>query len=395
MRALASAVVHPIRPASVANQPVSEPIFQGAAWSFASLAQAEEVFSGSAVGIAHRSHGSPNHRLLESLLMELEGAESCVTAAGGMAALAAVLWTLLEPGKHVVASHDLFGITQALLRDMQRWGVATTFVEASDLAAVADAFSDSTCLVLVETISNPRMRVPDIGALTTLAHQHGACLVVDNTLAGPYHCRPLRLGCDVVVESATKTLAGHHDVVLGAIAGSSQLVEPIRAFIDRSGLAAGAFDAWLARRGTVTYVVREERATANAAHLAEWLAEQTGILAVHYPGRADHADNAVARRILEHGFGSMLSFELDTSRVDVHAFLAALDAAGIHLVHSLGGAMTSLSHAVTMTHRLLAEDRRRELGLHMGFIRMSVGIEAITDLASAVGNAFAASAVRS
>ena len=177
-----------------------------------------------------------------------------------------------------------------------------------------------------------------------------------------------------MVESATKTLAGHHDVVLGAIAGSSQLVEPIRAFIDRSGLAAGAFDAWLARRGTVTYVVREERATANAAHLAEWLAEQTGILAVHYPGRADHADNAVARRILEHGFGSMLSFELDTSRVDVHAFLAALDAAGIHLVHSLGGAMTSLSHAVTMTHRLLAEDRRRELGLHMGFIRMSVGI---------------------
>src|SRR5216117_3500363 len=121
----------------------------------------------------------------------------------------------------------------------------------------------------LEIVSTKTMRVPDIGALTTLAHQHGACLVVDNTLAGPYHCRPLRLGCDVVVESATKTLAGHHDVVLGAIAGSSQLVEPIRAFIDRSGLAAGAFDAWLARRGTVTYVVREERATANAAHLAD------------------------------------------------------------------------------------------------------------------------------
>ncbi len=357
-----------------------EPIYQSSAWSFDSLAQAEAVFSGVAVGIPHRAYGSPNHRLLESLLAELEQAESCVTTAGGMSALAAVFWTLLEPGARVIASHDLFGVTAALLGDMQRWGVTTTYVDATDVGVVADALRQSARLVLIESISNPRMRVPDIERLARLAHDHGALLIVDNTLAGPYHCRPITFGADMVVEAATKALAGHHDVVLGAIAARQEIITPMRSLIERAGLGPGAFDVWLARRGTMSYALRQERASANAAQLADWLAARDAIQAVHYPGRTDHPDHEVARRMLTSGYGSMLSLEIDTSHLDVDTFLAALE--HIRLVHSLGGAATSLSHAVTMTHRCAGEDRRRELGLHWGFFRMSVGIESIADVIS-------------
>jgi cystathionine gamma-synthase len=385
-----TAVVHPVSPPTAINTPVSEPIFQSSAWTFSNLAQAEEVFSGSTVGFAHRSQGSPNHLLLERVMVELEGAQACITTAGGMSALAGVFWTLLEPGVHVVASRDLFGVTVALLADMERWGVTTTFVDTSDASVIADALTDRTRLLITESISNPRMRVPDISSLAELAHRQGARLLVDNTLAGPHHCRPLGLGADIVVESATKALSGHHDVVLGIVAGSHELVDPIREIVDRAGLGPGAFDVWLARRGTVTYVLRQERATANAAQLANWLGQHQAVTAVHYPGRSDHPDHHVASTMLENGYGSMLAFELATDRVGVDVFVAGLKS--ISLVHSLGGATTSLSHAVTMSHRLVSEERRRELGLHPGFFRMSVGIEALDDLTGELDAALSAGA---
>jgi cystathionine beta-lyase/cystathionine gamma-synthase len=384
--------VHPLPPPAVVNTPVSEPIFQGSAWSFASLAEAEAIFSGEAVGVAHRSNGTPNHHLLESLLAELEGAEDCVTTAGGMSALALLFWTVLAPGARVVASRDLFGVTAALLGELERWGVETVYVDACDLDAVAAALREPTRLVLAESISNPRMRVPDLAALADLADSNEALLAVDNTLAGPYHCRPLDHGADLVVESATKAFAGHHDVVLGAVAGASEQLEPMRTFADRAGLAPGSFDAWLARRGAITYVLRQERATANAAELAPWLLEQDRVVAVHYAGLPAHPDHRVAERMLANGYGSMVAFELDADRVDVDAFLGALPT--IPLVHSLGGPTTSLSHAPTMSQRFLSEERRQELGLHWGFFRLSVGIEALTDLKADLATALAAANVK-
>jgi cystathionine gamma-synthase/methionine-gamma-lyase len=326
--------------------------------------------------------------LLESLISELEGADVSVTTAGGMSALALVFFTQLEPGSRVVASSDLFGVTGALLSELERWGVETVYVETSDRAALADAVREPTSLVVAESISNPRLRVPDLAVLADVAHASGALLAVDNTLAGPYHCRPLEHGADLVVESATKGLAGHHDVVLGAVAGSAALLAPMRTFADRAGLAPGSFEAWLARRGAISYALRQQRATANAAELASWLAEQDAVVAVHYAGRPDHPDHAVAGRMLSKGYGSILAFELDSDRVDVDAFLAALPT--VRLVHSLGGPTTSLSHAPTMSQRFLSKERRQELGLHWGFFRLSVGIEAVADLRSELAAGLAA-----
>jgi cystathionine beta-lyase/cystathionine gamma-synthase len=379
-------VVQPQAPPAVVNTPVIEPIYQGSAWSFASLAEAEAIFSGKTIGIPHRSNGTPNHRLLESLLAELEDAEACVTTAGGMSALALVFWTLLEPGARVVASRDLFGVTAALLGELERWGVLTSYVDTCDLDAVEHELRERAHLIVAESISNPRMRVPDLDALADLAQEHGALFAVDNTLAGPYHCRPLRFGADLVIESATKALAGHHDVVLGAVAGRNALIKPMRTLADRAGLAAGAFDAWLARRGATTYVLRQERASANAAELALWLDEQQPVAAVHYPGLAVHEDRAIADRMLTNGFGSMLAVELDGARVDVDVFLAALPT--VRLVHSLGGPATSLSHALTMSQRFLSNKRQQELGLHWGYFRISVGIEALPDLKAELAAAF-------
>jgi cystathionine beta-lyase/cystathionine gamma-synthase len=385
-----TAVVHPLHPPSPINDPVSEPIFQGSAWKFADLAGAEAVFVGRAAGVAHRSNGSPNHHLFESLLDELEGAEACVTTAGGMSALALVLWTTLEPGMRVVAARDLFGVTVALLAEFERWGVETYYVDVCDLSAVSSALEEPTRLVVAESISNPRMRVPDLTTLADIAHERGALLAIDNTLAGPYHCQPLMYGADLVVESVTKSLAGHHDVVLGAVAGADQLIAPMRRFADRAGLAPGSFDAWLARRGAISYVLRQQQAATNAAELASWLAHQEQVLAVHYPGLSMHPDHATATRMLMNGYGSLLAFEVDSERIDVDAFLAALPT--IALVHSLGGPATSLSHATTMSHRFLSDARRRELGLHWGFFRLSVGIEAVADLQAELASAFSVAA---
>jgi cystathionine gamma-synthase len=367
---------------------VSEPIYQGSAWRFATLAEADAIFTNAAFGVPHRSNGTPNHHLLESLLGELEGAEACVTTAGGMSALALVFWVALAPGARVVASRDLFGVTVALLGELTRWGVDTVYVDTCDHDAVAQALSTPTRLLLTESISNPRMRVPDLAALAQLADRNEALLAIDNTLAGPFHCQPLTYGGDLVVESVTKTLAGHHDVVLGAVAGADKLIAPMRMFADRAGLAPGPFDAWLARRGAITYALRQERATTNASELASWLLEREEVIAVHYAGLREHPDHAVAERILANGYGSTLAFELDPERVDLDAFLAALPT--IRLVHSLGGPSTSLSHAPTMSQRFLSEERREELGLHWGFFRLSVGIEAIADLKSELAGGLAA-----
>ena len=370
-----------------ANVPVSLPIYQSAGWVFGSLDEVDDVYEGRRPGVIYGGSGGPNQRAFEARVAELHGAESALVTSAGMAAFPAALLTHADGRSRVVAAKELYGNTSRLLEHFRGFGVETEYVDAYDLAAVESALSGPTAMLVIETISNPRVRVADVSALAQLAHAAGAKLVVDNTLASPYHCRPLELGADLVIESAKKFVGGHHDIVLGCLIGRSELLDPARMLAARAGLVGAAFECWLATRSLETLDVRMARSSANALVLAQWLARQPKVQAVHYPGSAKQAHQEVAARTLQQGFGSVVSFELAPDRDTVNRFIAALQR--VKLVLTFGGVETSLSHPATSSHRALSESARAELGIHEGFLRMSVGVEdssAITrDLEAGLG----------
>lgn len=371
--------VHGARAPAIANRSAAPPIFQSAAYVFDSLGQAEAVFSGKLVGAQYGTRGAPNVAALETGLRELEGADDVVVTSGGCSALLCTMLAHLRPDATILTSHDLFGGTSVLLDLLSQWRIHVQFVDGCDLREVTRALEQHSAMVLVETISNPRMRVPDIAAIAKAAHDVGALVVVDNTLASPFHCTPLALGADLVVESLSKSLSGHFDVVMGAVAGRKELTSSVRDFAVRGGMVPGGFEAWLCARGLSSFAVRQERASATAADLAAWLGNQNGIRAVHYPGLPCHDDHDVSTRVLRRGHGSMMAFELDTSdTATIEVFVQELRV--VKLVHSLGGPSTTLSHPLTMTHRNSSPDTKRRLALTAGFFRLSVGLEHADDI---------------
>jgi cystathionine beta-lyase/cystathionine gamma-synthase len=367
-----------VRPPPPTNAPARLPIYQSAGWSFRDLDEVDAIYDRLVPGGIYGSDGNPNLLALEATLASLEDAPAALATSAGMAALAAAFLSILSAGERVVAARELYGNTIRLLDHLARFGITAEYVDATDLAAVERALGSGARLVLVETISNPRLRVADLPELARAAHARGALLLSDNTLAGPYHCRPLAHGVDIVMESATKFLGGHQDIVIGALAASEELIQPARTFAVRTGMVPGAFDAWLTSRSIETLEVRAQREASNAFALAEWLERHAKVRRVHYPGLPSHPDHAVARRLLDRGFGAMVSFELDGGVTAVNAFLAGLRR--IPLVLSFGGAQTTLSHPAKSSHRGLSEETRRALGIHDGLLRMSVGVEAFADL---------------
>jgi cystathionine beta-lyase/cystathionine gamma-synthase len=369
------------------NQPIASPIHLSVAWSFDGLDQLDAINAGEAPGVVYGTYGAPNQRELEAALARLEGSETAIATSGGMSAIAGVLFALLKPGDRVVAARDLFGPTGLLLDDFGRWKVATSRVEATDLEAVRASLRRRVRLLFVETISHPRMRVPDLAALASMVRGAGGLLVVDNTFASPLLCRPIGLGADVVIESATKSLSGHHDVVLGIIATSTALGVRIREVAVRQGLIAGAFDSWLVSRGLETVGLRATRACENATALATWLEAQYGVTRVHYPGLTSHPDHETAGRQLSL-YGSMLSFELAADHDGVDRFLRALRV--VRFATSLGGVHSTVIQPIRNTHRLVTAAERSALGLHEGFLRLSVGIELVEELKEDLDRALAA-----
>lgn len=362
------------------NRSTVTPLYESAAWTFASLAELEAVQSGRLPGVVYGSLGGPNHWAVERLMVTLEGAEAALCTNGGMTAIAGCLRHLLRPGDRLVAARELFGPTLDLLTvDLPRWGVACDLVDATDLSAVEAALrARDVSVVYAEIISNPRLRVIDVAALAELTSRHQALLVVDNTFASPALCRPLELGADVVVESLTKYVGGHYDCLVGVIAGSGRLVEPMRPAMLRTGQLPSPFDAWLCVRGAQTFPLRLEAASRSAAHLATWLEAQAPVTAVLYPGLLSHPDHATAKRVLHDGFGAMLSFELRGGRAACERFLAELQL--VELVTSLGGVKTTVNHPLSTSHRGLSDEDRRRSGIHEGLVRLAVGIEAIDDI---------------
>lgn len=362
----------------------ASPIYLGAVYRCESPEEADRMLAGESPGYVYQRDGHPNAALLAEKCRQLHGAERAAVAASGMGALSLAVLALLRPGEHVLVSRWLYGKSQFLVtHEAARWGVESTLVDPCDLAATAAAMTDKTRLVVVETIANPLLQVADVAALAEIAHARGARLLVDNTFATPVVCRPLEHGADLVLESLTKMMNGHSDVVLGLLCGRADAWERVPGVLSAWGLTSSPFDCWLACRGLMTLHLRMERAGANARAVAEFLATRSEVATVFYPGLAAHPAHELATRQFGERYGSMVSFRLRGGRPAADAFIAALRDA-IPFCPSLGDASTTLSHPETTSHRGLTPQERQALGIDGGVIRLSVGAESCDFLRAAL-----------
>lgn len=371
--------------------PLVPPLHPSVVYQAADVDQMDRVYEGKESGFTYAREGSPNADLLAVKIARLEGAEGGLITSSGMSAVSAIVLELLKAGDHLVAGHQLYGRTHRLLSsELARFGVSADLVDASHVGAVEAAIRSNTRLILVEVVSNPLLRVADIEALGRLARSRGVLLAVDNTFPTPLALRPLALGAGLVFHSVTKMLAGHSDVTLGAICGPRERLAPLRDTIITWGLNPSPWDCWLAERGLNTLELRVARANANAAALAEFFAQRGAVGRVFYPGRPDHPDHALARRLLGGEFGSMVSFELAGGRAAANRFLRALS--DIPFAPTLGDVATMVSHPASTSHRGLTAAEREALGISEGLIRVSAGVEELGILRREFGEALAAAA---
>jgi cystathionine beta-lyase/cystathionine gamma-synthase len=367
------------------STPLVPPLAPSAVYTFPDLDALDAAYGATPPDFTYCRDGHPNARFLADVLTKLHGGTWGQLFPSGMAAVAGALVPLLKTGSRVVASNQLYGkSTKLLAGELSRFGVATTFVDTADLAAVRAALREPAAAVLVETVSNPLCRVADLPALAPLAHAAGAKLVVDNTFASPVLCRPLALGADVVMESLTKIIGGHGDVMLGFLSGTDAAFgKTVEAAASTWGYHAAPFDCWLTARGLDTLELRVRAAAANCEKAADCLAGQPGVVRVVYPTRSDHPDHAVAKRVLPAGPGHVFAVELAGGRDGVNKFMRNAGTA-LPFAPSLGHATTTLSHPDTTSHRYVPEAEKRAMGITPGLIRVSVGSEPFEKLAVAL-----------
>lgn len=368
--------------------PHAEPIALATVYRCADPTQADALLGDLSQGYVYVRDHHPNGDAFAAKCRELHGADWAFPCASGMSAIAAVVLSQLAAGDHVVISNQLYGRTlQLLTSEIGRLGLAATIVDAQDLAAVAAALRPTTKLVVVETITNPLLHVSDIAALAELAQQRGAHLLVDNTFASPLVCQPLRLGADVVIESVTKIMNGHSDVLLGLVCGRAASAERVPLVLTAWGLGASPFDCWLASRGLMTLALRVERASDNALAAAKYLSEQPAVSEVRYPGLESHPDHGLAERQFSGRYGSMIAFTLRGGTAAATRFIKS--AKRIPFCPSLGELNTTLSHPQSTSHRLMSEPQRQALGIDGGAIRLSVGIESPEHVVEALAEGLA------
>jgi len=361
--------------------PSTVPIYQTATFTSADAEELGDVAADGRAGYAYSRLSNPTSRALGDAYAELAGGEAGTALASGMGAIHATLASQLQAGDRVVAPQAAYGSTRNLLAGtFARFGVRVDFVDLTDNAVAAAAVAAApTRVVYAETIANPTTVVTDHGTVSRLAHEHGATYVVDNTFASPYVCRPLELGADLVVESGTKFLGGHSDVIAGVVAGRRDLIERVEAVQNDTGATIGPFDAFLVLRGILTLAVRVERHARTAAALAAWLERQDGVRRVLYPGLPSHPQHDVARRQFRSGVaGGMLAFEIQGGR---DAGRAIIDSMRLpELTASLGSVHTMVVHPPSTSQRQLSEDQLVAAGITPGLLRVSVGLEDLEDL---------------
>jgi methionine-gamma-lyase len=358
--------------------PVVTPLFQTANWAFSTSEAYAGVIGEDEPGYVYTRLGNPTTATFERVLADLEGAEAALCLASGMAAVHLVAIGVCGAGDRIVSGGAVYGGSRSLFANvLPRLGIAAEFVDANNPEAVRRAMADRTKLLYVETISNPLMGVPDLPRLAEIAHEHGALLVVDNTFATPYYCRPLEWGADLVLHSATKYLGGHADLIAGVVAGSAERIAAFRKMTEDVGGIAAPLTAWLLLRGVKTLALRMERHTANAARVAEFLEGHRAVARVFFPWLPSHPDHEVARRLLT-GPGGMIAFEV---KGGVEGGQRLQDALQLCVrAASLGECHTLITHPASTTHRQLNREQREAVGITDGLIRLSVGLEDVEDI---------------
>lgn len=357
---------------------ISEALFLNQSFAYESAGAADRRFSGEEPGFIYQRFGNPTTQIFEERLALLEGAEGCRATASGMAAVHAALFGLLRAGDHLIAGRALFGSCKWIISELlPRYGVETTYVEAVDPAAWRAAVRPNTKAFLIESPANPLLEITPIAAVAAIAKEAGAKVIVDNVFATPLYQKPLQLGADVVVYSATKHIDGQGRVLGGAILGSNEILTEIyKDFLRHTGPALSPFNAWVLLKGLETLELRVSRQTENAAKVADAIAAHAKTQRVMYCGRPDHPQAELIAQQMT-GAGNVIAFDLG-SREAAWRFLDALEIFDIS--NNLGDAKSMATHPSTTTHRSMTEEDRESIGLTQGWVRMSVGLESARDL---------------
>jgi methionine-gamma-lyase len=358
---------------------VTPPIVQSSTFELGTVARGAELSASVAPAELYTRWGNPTTKQAEAVLADLERGEAALCMGSGMGAISTAIVSLLSAGDHVVAGRSLYAATTELFsKVLSRFGVETTFVDQTHLAAIRAAIQPGrTRLLYVETVTNPALQVADLDALSAIAREAGIVSMVDNTFASPVNVRPLEHGFDVVVHSLTKYLNGHADVVGGAVIGSRAFIERAWYHMKIFGPSLSPFEAWLLLRGLRTLALRMERHNRNGLAIARFLAAHPKVERVHYPGLEVHPQHALAKRLLA-GFGGMVSFELRGGLDTGRRFVEAVNL--VKLAVSLRGVESLVNHAASTTHNMIPRDVRLAAGIADGLIRLSVGIENEADL---------------
>jgi O-succinylhomoserine sulfhydrylase len=359
----------------------SEGLFLTSSFVFDSAAQAAERFTGGAGmggGLVYSRFTNPTVAMFQDRLAALEGAEACVATASGMAAILATSMALLRAGDHVVCSNAVFGATVQLYSTiLSKFGIETTFVSPTRIADWQRACRPQTKLFFLETPSNPLVEVTDIPALAAAAKRAGAALVVDNVLCTPALQRPLALGADLVIHSATKYLDGQGRVIGGAVAGRKALVEPVFGFLRTAGPSISPFNAWVILKGLETLEIRMLAQSERALALAQWLEKHPGVERVYYPGLESHPQHALARKQQRTG-GALVSFDVKGGREAAWRVIDSTEL--ISITGNLGDVRSTITHPGTTTHGRISPEARAAAGIGEGLVRLAVGLEGVEDL---------------
>jgi O-succinylhomoserine sulfhydrylase len=357
----------------------SEAIFLNSGYVYDNAEQAERRFKGDEEGFVYSRYSNPTVDMFERRMCALEGAEAARGTASGMAAVTAAMFSFLKAGDHVVSARALFGSCRYIVEDLlPRFGVETTLIDGRDLSAWEAAMRPNIRAVFFETPTNPVLELVDIEAVAKIAHKAGALVVVDNVFATPMLQRPMPLGADIVVYSATKHIDGQGRCLGGVVLGTKDFIEDkLHTYLKQTGPSLSPFNAWVLLKGLETLPLRVDRHCTSAAAIADFLAERKDVARVFYPGRADHPQAALAKRQMAGG-GPMVAFEVKGGKREAFRFMNALKI--FKISNNLGDAKSLVTHPSTTTHQRLKPEQRAELGIFDRSVRLSIGLEDVDDL---------------